>query len=76
MTATLNSTPEGTTVIVTELTHEAAMRQRLEDIGLIVGSKIRCLQRSPAGDPAAYLICGAVIALRNKDAERVLITNI
>ena len=30
-----------------------------------------CIAKSPAGDPAAYLIRGAVIALRGKDAAGI-----
>ncbi|MFY9541538.1 MAG: FeoA family protein, partial [Dethiobacteria bacterium] len=32
------------------------------------------LLKSPAGDPTAYLIRGAVIALRAQDASQILIT--
>lgn len=44
------------------------LRQRLLDLGFLEKAEIACVGRSPAGDPAAYLICGAVIALRRADA--------
>ena len=47
------------------------MRRRLLDIGLIPGTRVTCTAVSPAGDPAAYLIRGAVIALRGRDAGGV-----
>lgn len=50
---------------------EAAICRRLKDLGLICGTRVTCLFQSPAGDPVAYQIRGAVIALRNCDAERV-----
>ena len=50
---------------------EPHMRRRLLDIGLIPGSEVTCQGRSPAGDPTAYLILGAVIALRARDAAGV-----
>ena len=34
---------------------------------------MECLGRSPGGDPAAYLIRGAVIALRDRDSRGVLV---
>ena len=34
-------------------------------------SRVTCTAVSPAGDPAAYLIRGAVIALRGRDAGGV-----
>ena len=48
---------------VTELHLGGEMRRRLQDLGVIEGTHIRCLQRSIFGDPCAYLIRGAVIAL-------------
>ena len=49
------------------------MRRRLRDIGLIEGTKVKCVLKSPAGDPTAYQIRGALIALRSEDAEKVIL---
>ncbi|SBV96577.1 conserved hypothetical protein [uncultured Eubacteriales bacterium] len=62
---------EGESALVTEVHAPSAMRRRLFDIGLIPGTRVTCTGRSPAGDPAAYLIRGAVIALRRADAAGV-----
>ena len=48
-----------------------SMRRRLLDIGLIPGTRVTCQGHSPAGDPAAYLVRGTVIALRGTDAALV-----
>lgn len=45
----------------------------MQDIGLIEGTPVECLQKSPSGDPVAYLIRGAVIALRREDSGRVMV---
>ena len=58
---------------VSRLLSSGSMRRRLLDIGLIEGTDVECLQRSPAGDPVAYLIRGAVIALRAEDASQILV---
>ena len=50
-----------------------AMRRRMLDIGLAPGTEVECLGRSPAGDPSAYLIRGAVIAIRARDSRQILI---
>ena len=42
-------------------------------LGLIKGTVVEALQRSPAGDPTAYFIRGTVIALRNEDANKILL---
>lgn len=70
---TLAMLTEGEEAAVTGLIMEGAVRRRLQDIGLIPGTSVQCLQKSPAGNPAAYRIRGAVIALRTQDACRVLI---
>lgn len=49
------------------------MRRRLLDIGLVEGTVVECVGRSPSGDPAAYLIRGAVIAIRDRDSADILI---
>ena len=63
----------GDTATVAGLNTIGDMRRRLQDIGLIEGTTVRCLQRSPLGDPTAFLIRGAVIALRAMDSAGVLI---
>ena len=67
----LNQTEIGQTLLVERLENESAMRRRLEDLGLTVGTRVRCLMASPLGDPRAYAIRGAVIALRQRDAAYV-----
>ncbi len=71
--ASLNHLKEGETAVVQELTALGSIRRRLQDIGLIRGTQVECIGISPLGDPAAYLIRGAVIALRGEDATGVLI---
>ena len=58
---------------VRALADTGPMRRRLLDIGLIAGTVVLWVGRSPCGDPSAYQIRGAVIALRASDACRVLL---
>ena len=69
----LSEMNQGDIAVVGELTSNGAIRRRLRDIGLIPGTKVECLQKSPLGDPVAYLIRGAIIALRHEDASNVFI---
>ncbi len=43
-------------------------RRRLLDLGVVPGTEIRAVMRSAAGDPIAYDIRGALIALRREQA--------
>ena len=54
----LSAIQEGQQATVETLLATDSMRRRLLDIGLVSGTKITCLQKSPAGDPVAYLIRG------------------
>ena len=58
---------------VLSLGAEDGMRRRFLDLGLAEGSEIECVGRSPAGDPSAYLIRGAVVAIRAADCEGILV---
>lgn len=72
-TLTLSRLSPGSEGRVLSLSADGPLRRRMLDLGLVPGAKIRALQRSPAGDPTAYLICGAVIALRSADAQKVTV---
>lgn len=67
----LSSLAEGESAFVTEVHAGPAMDCRLTDLGLVRGTRVTCVLQSPAGDPRAYLIRGAVIALRKADADGV-----
>jgi len=60
---------------VKELRLAGSQRRRLLDIGLVNNTLVECLGRSPAGDPSAYLIRGAVIALRAQDCRQIILAD-
>ena len=49
-----------------------ALSRRLSDMGVFPGTAIRCLAQSPGGDLTVCLIRGAVVALRRRDCENIL----
>jgi len=69
----LSKLEQGRHAIVLDIDSSDSMRRRLQDLGLIKGTEISCVQKSPLGDPVAYLIRGAVIALRYEDSSCVQI---
>lgn len=70
---TLNDIDVDETAVVKKLHIHGSMRRRLLDIGLIEGTRVQCVGKSPSGDPAAYLIRGAVIAIRSEDSREIII---
>ncbi len=69
----LSSLPLGKTCKVKKLISDGSLRRRLLDLGLIDDTVVEALQKSPSGDPVAYLIRGAVIALRSEVASMILV---
>jgi len=69
----LSSLSIGEKARVIKLTSDGLMRRRLLDLGLIKNTVVEALHKSPFGDPVAYLIRGAVIALRSEVASMILI---
>jgi DtxR family Mn-dependent transcriptional regulator len=51
-------------------------RNRLLDLGVVPGSVVEIDMASPSGNPVAYVIRGASIALRREQSERILIRKI
>lgn len=69
----LNTVKPGQRAKIKKLLSNDSIRRRLLDIGLIEDTEIECLGRSPSGDPSAYLIRGAVIAIRSEDCNNILV---
>lgn len=70
---TLNEIPIGKSCIVYDLLIDTVERRRMLDLGIVKNTKIDVLYKSPVGDPTAYYIRGAVIALRSEDASKILV---
>lgn len=69
----MNKINPGQSAIVKQLKADENMHRRFLDIGLIDNTKIECIGRSPGGDPSAYLIRGAVIAIRSENCSDILL---
>lgn len=56
---------------------QGELKRRFIDLGIIEGTNIEVLYRSPFGDPTAYKIRGAILAIREEEAEliQVVISN-
>lgn len=69
----LDQLREGECAVVIRLDSSGNIRRRLQDMGLAAGSSVKCLLRSPLGDPAAYDVCGAILAIRDEDARSITV---
>lgn len=69
----LNNVLPGQCAVIGGINSCGGMRRRLLDIGLSEDTVVKCIGCSPFGDPKAYLIRGAVIAIREEDCADILI---
>jgi ferrous iron transport protein A len=58
---------------VLHLMVEGLTRRRLLDLGLLPGTEVRALMKSPLGSPIAYEIRGSMLALRSDDASKIVV---
>ncbi len=70
-TISLNKLPMNSTATVEYINCNNEFRQRMLDLGIIKGSKIIPVLKSPSGDPIAYEIRGSIIAIRKEDANLI-----
>lgn len=71
---TLDQLPAGGRGTVAAVTAPEDQRRRLQELGFVPGGRVTAVQESPWGDPVAYAVCGAVIALRRADARQIAVT--
>ena len=60
--------PLNTVGIIDVLNCTGSTRRRMLDLGLIKGTKITPILKSPSGDPIAYEIRKTLIAIRKEDS--------
>lgn len=70
--SSLDELMPGQEASVRELIMSGAVRRRLTDLGLVPGTRIRCVAKSPSGDPKAFQIRGAVIAIRKEHSRQIM----
>lgn len=69
----LSHLPAGSRATIVKLIGSQSFRSRLRALGLHEGAELRCIRRSPFGDPVEISIYNLHIALRLKDASKVLV---
>ncbi|QIB27092.1 FeoA family protein [Caloranaerobacter azorensis] len=69
----LNKLPVGKKARIKVLSKNTLPRRRLLDLGLIPNTIVKTERISPSGNPIAYNIRGAVIALRKEEIENVIV---
>jgi Fe2+ transport system protein FeoA len=71
MSLTLDELKLGETAVVTRLLATGTNRRRLMDLGILPGTQLVAELKSPLGDPLAYRVRDALVALRNEQARQI-----
>lgn len=69
MTTTLDKLELNKCAEISSLNCNGDLRRRLLDLGLIHGTTIKAILKSPFGNPIAYEVRGTTIALRKEDSK-------
>ncbi len=68
---TLDRLAPGESAVVHAIGGDRPFRLRLLELGLVPGTVVVCVGRSPLGDPLRFRVRDAVIGLRRADAVHV-----
>lgn len=63
----------GQTAFVSWLSENKSISSRLADLGFEPGAHVTCVLKKHGGELSAFLVRGAVIALRREDAQLILV---
>ena len=68
---TLNKLDINKMAKIISIDSKSNLKRRLEDLGVVKGSTIKCEFSSIFNDPKAYLIKGSTIAIRDNDSRYI-----
>lgn len=68
---TLNNVELEQEVKINKINCLGNVRRRILDLGMIEGTKIKPVLKSPLGDPTAYEVRGSLISLREEESKNI-----
>ncbi len=72
-TITMDRLSPGSVGRIVRMETRSDIRQRLLDLGFTEGGTVKMIMSAAAGDPIAFGMRGAVIALRQRDCRGILV---
>ena len=67
--------PPGSSGVITEIRADASECKRLAQLGLIIGTEVKCKMRGSGGSPVAFTVHGVTLALRREICEKILLSS-
>jgi len=69
--ARLSGLSAGQQATIVAVDDSGPVGQRLLDLGLLPGTRVRALRQAPLGDPGVYELRGYRLCLRRSESDRV-----
>lgn len=69
----LSELPPGASAFVFSLENGISANDRLAELGFYPGASVKALFSGVFGEPMAYMVQNAVIALRRTESEKILV---
>ena len=69
--SSLADLPVGTAGRISSVELDGLLRRRVLDLGMVPGTQVECIRKSPVGDPIAFRVRNTTIALRSDDASLI-----
>lgn len=69
----LSELKDGQCGVVAKIFLQGSLRRRLFELGLIPGTNVQAVIGKPRRTPRGYFVRGSVFALRQEDAESILL---
>lgn len=69
----LSELPPGGRGVVVDVDAPPALLKRLEALGFLPETEVRCRRRAPLGEPRVYELRGTQLCLRRAEAARIRI---
>ena len=69
--STLNEVRLNEEVKIKKINCTGNVKRRILDLGMIEGTKIKPVLKSPLGDPTAYEVRGSLISLREEESKNI-----
>ncbi len=70
---TLYDLVEGEEGIILKIKGRGQFRQRLSEMGFVVGKKVTVIRKAPLKDPVEYKVMGYHVSLRNSEAQLIIV---
>jgi len=73
---TLNDIKPGERCVILALGRKNALRKRIIDMGMTIGTEIRVNKLAPLGDPMEVTVRGYQLSLRRTEAEQIFVRRV